>query len=91
MGRPVIAPAHGAAAEVVEHGVSGWLTPPGDSAALAAALEAALDMDESQRAHLGLAGRARVRARFTLEAMLGRTLAIYEELAGRPFRETDAA
>jgi flagellar biosynthesis component FlhA len=43
-------------------------------------------MDESQRAHIGMAGRGRVRARFTLDAMLNANLAIYEELAATTFR-----
>jgi len=86
MGRPVIAPAHGAMLDVVEGGVSGWLTTPGDAEALAQAIAEALAMDESQRAHIGMAGRARVRARFTLDQMLNANLAIYEELAETTFR-----
>ena len=83
MGRPVIAPAHGAATEAVEHGATGWLTPPGDAGALAAAIREALSLDSSQLAHMGLAGRARVRSRFTLAASLSATLSVYEELMGR--------
>ena len=86
MGRPVIAPAHGAMLDVVEGGVSGWLTTPGNADELAQAISEALAMDDSQRAHIGMAGRARVRARFTLEQMLSANLAIYEELAGATFR-----
>ncbi len=37
-GCPVIAPASGGLPELVEHGVDGWLYPPGDVGALAAAL-----------------------------------------------------
>lgn len=86
MGRPVIAPAHGAMLDVVEGGVSGWLTTPGNAGELAEAIGEALAMDESQRAHIGMAGRARVRARFTLDQMLSANLAIYEELAETTFR-----
>lgn len=86
MGRPVIAPAHGAMLDVVEGGVSGWLTTPGNAAELAQAIGEALAMDDSQRAHIGMAGRARVRARFTLDQMLNANLAIYEELAETTFR-----
>lgn len=78
MGRPVVAADHGAAREAVRHGGSGWLVPPGDEAALAAALSAALDLDESGRAHMAMAGRALVRSRFTLAETLARTLAVYE-------------
>lgn len=86
MGRPVIAPAHGAMSEVVEGGVSGWLTNPGNAGELAQAISEALAMDDSQRAHIGMAGRARVRARFTLDRMLSANLAIYEELAETTFQ-----
>lgn len=86
MGRPVIAPAHGAMLDVVEGGVSGWLTTPGNASELAQAIGEALAMDESQRAHIGMAGRARVRARFTLDQMLNANLAIYEDLAETTFR-----
>ncbi len=86
MGRPVIAPAHGAMLDVVEGGVSGWLTNPGNAGELAQAISEALAMDDSQRAHIGMAGRARVRARFTLDQMLNANLAIYEELAETTFR-----
>ncbi|QPH54684.1 glycosyltransferase family 4 protein [Pontivivens ytuae] len=78
MGRPVIATAHGGALETVEDGKTGWLYPPGDVAALADAVEAALALDESGRAHMGLAARARIRSRFTVEAMQKATLEIYE-------------
>lgn len=85
MGRPVIASGHGAPADIVRHGENGWLTAPGDDEALAAALGQALDLDESGRAHLGLAGRAEVRSRFTLEAMQRAVLEVYESVTGRAF------
>ncbi|HEY9896860.1 MAG TPA: glycosyltransferase [Candidatus Sericytochromatia bacterium] len=37
-GRPIIASAAGGAVELVEPGVTGWLTPPGDAQALATAI-----------------------------------------------------
>ncbi|MEL6680539.1 MAG: glycosyltransferase family 4 protein, partial [Pseudomonadota bacterium] len=68
MGRPIIASAHGGSLETVEDGKTGWLYPPDDPKALAASIDAALSLDPSARAHLGMAGRARVRSRFTVEA-----------------------
>jgi glycosyltransferase involved in cell wall biosynthesis len=63
-GLPVVAYRAGSVPEVVEDGVTGWLAPPRDVAALARCLgEAALD-PAAARAR-GLAGRERVRARFT--------------------------
>ncbi|MEM9012792.1 MAG: glycosyltransferase family 4 protein [Pseudomonadota bacterium] len=88
MGRPVIASDHGGPRETVDHGKSGWLYPPGDAEALAAAIETVLSLDDSGRAHMGLAGRARVRAQFSLKAMQQATLEIYEEVTGRSFPST---
>jgi glycosyltransferase involved in cell wall biosynthesis len=85
MGRPVIATDHGGARETVENGRTGWLYPPGDAEALAEALDRALSLDPSARAHMGMAGRARVANRFTVAAMQRRTLAVYEQVAGRRF------
>ncbi len=85
MSRPVIATAHGGARETVAHGESGWLYPPGDADLLAATIHQALNMDPSARAHMGLAGRARVHARFTTAAMQRATLDLYERVAGRTF------
>jgi glycosyltransferase involved in cell wall biosynthesis len=83
MGRPVVASNHGAAPDVMQGGSSGWLVPPADAAALAGALSEALDMDSSARAHIGMAGRALVRSRFTLGAMLEATMAVHARAAGR--------
>jgi glycosyltransferase involved in cell wall biosynthesis len=85
MGRPVIATDHGGARETVEPGRTGWLYPPGDVEALARAVDAALSLDPSARAHMGMAGRARVAQRFTVAAMQRATLAVYERVAGRAF------
>jgi glycosyltransferase involved in cell wall biosynthesis len=88
MGRPVVATDHGGARETVEHGVTGWLYPPGDAQALAAALDKALSLDPSGRAQMGMRGRARVANRFTVAAMQRATLRIYERLAGRGFGDS---
>jgi glycosyltransferase involved in cell wall biosynthesis len=85
MGRPVIATDHGGARETVAQGRTGWLIPPGDPEALGNAIHTALTLDPSARAHLGMAGRARVRQLFTIEAMQRATLAAYERAAGRAF------
>jgi glycosyltransferase involved in cell wall biosynthesis len=85
MGRPVIASAHGGSLETVAPGETGWLYPPGDVAALAAALDAALSLPPDARAAMGAAGRARVAARFTVAAMQAATLAVYEGAARKRF------
>ncbi|WP_316014012.1 glycosyltransferase family 4 protein [Roseobacter sp. HKCCA0434] len=78
MGRPVIATAHGGSLETVADGETGWLYPPGDVEALADAIGKAIALDESARAHMGLAARARIRSRFTIEQMQDATLRVYE-------------
>jgi glycosyltransferase involved in cell wall biosynthesis len=80
MGRPVIASAHGGSLESVADGETGWLVPPGDAEALAAALERCLAMPEAERGAMGAAGIARVRAHFTKDKMCAATLAVYSEL-----------
>jgi len=85
MGRPVIATSHGGARETVADGKTGWLYPPGDAQALADALDRALSLDASARAHMGMAGRARVASLFTVAAMQRATLRVYEAAAGRTF------
>ena len=80
MARPVVGSDHGGAVETIEHGETGWRVPPDDPAALAAALDHALDMDAEQRAALGARARASVRANYTVAAMQSKTLDVYEEL-----------
>lgn len=80
MGRPVIATDHGGAAETVEHGTTGWRVPPGDAAALAAAIDRALALPITDRLALSERARAAVLARFTMERMQAATLDVYREL-----------
>jgi glycosyltransferase involved in cell wall biosynthesis len=55
--------------------------PPGDPAALAAALRTLLD-DPPRRAAMGAAARRRVHEEFSAELMARRTLEVYREVAG---------
>jgi glycosyltransferase involved in cell wall biosynthesis len=82
MGRPVIATDQGGPSETVEHGVTGWLTRPGDPDALAEALEDALSMDAEARMALGDRARASVLERYTVQAMRDATLDVYEAVLG---------
>jgi glycosyltransferase involved in cell wall biosynthesis len=76
--RPVVASRVGGLAEVIVEGETGALVPPGDTEALARAVDR-LAADPSLRARLGAAGRARVVARHTMARMAEGTLACYEE------------
>lgn len=62
-GVPVVASRVSGIPEVVEDGVTGWLVPPEDPQALAAALAAAMEDAEEARRR-GAAGRRRVEERF---------------------------
>jgi glycosyltransferase involved in cell wall biosynthesis len=80
-GLPVVATAVGGTPEVVIDGETGLLVPPGDSAALAAAVTRCL-RDPVALAAFGRAGRARVEAHFGEAAMLSRVEALLDRLVG---------
>jgi glycosyltransferase involved in cell wall biosynthesis len=62
--------------DVVRHGETGLLVPPGGEQALAAAIETLVD-DPERRRRMGRAGRERVRTEFGVAAMVEKTGAIY--------------
>jgi glycosyltransferase involved in cell wall biosynthesis len=64
VGLPVVATDVGALAELVDDGVTGWLVPPRDTAALATALGRLVADPERARA-MGRAGRDRLDAEFS--------------------------
>jgi glycosyltransferase involved in cell wall biosynthesis len=70
-GRPVVASAAGGIGEMVEDGVTGLLTAPGDAGALADAL-VELAGDETLRLRMGTLGQARVREQLTISAHVER-------------------
>lgn len=80
MGRPIIASDHGGARETILRNKTGWLVPPSDPDALAAAIEEALALDPTQRAILATRSMAHVIEHFTKEIMAEKTLDIYAEL-----------
>src|SRR5437667_4011514 len=65
MGRPVIATDHGGARETIVPGITGWLVPPRDPAALAAAIGEALALDRDAQMALARRARAQVAAGYT--------------------------
>ena len=76
-GRPVVASAVGGLLDAVEHERTGLLVPPGDAAALRAAIERLL-ADATLRARLGAAARERAGERFSWAAATAATIAAYE-------------
>jgi len=80
MGRPVVATDHGGARETIVPGVTGWLVPPNDPAALGAAIAAALSLAPADRSLLARRAMAHVAEHFTREQMCAKTIAVYEEL-----------
>jgi glycosyltransferase involved in cell wall biosynthesis len=80
MGRPVVATDHGGARETIVPGMTGWLVPPRDPAALAGAIGQALSLSASERLVFAERTLAHVAGRFTREEMCARTIQVYEEL-----------
>ena len=81
-GLPVVATRVGGNTELVTHDVSGMLVPSGNSAALADAMLGYLTDPAQARRH-GVAARATVEARFSLERMVADYAALYESVAHR--------
>jgi starch synthase len=80
-GLPVVATAVGGMADIVDDGVTGFLVPPDDPAALADALEAVLG-DPALAAAMGAAGRRAAAGRLSPAEMARRVAAVYEEVLG---------
>jgi len=78
-GAALVASRAGAAEFVVEDGVTGVLTPPGDVDALVAALEP-LMRDPAAAADMGERARARVLEKFSLDAEANAIAAVYRTL-----------
>jgi glycosyltransferase involved in cell wall biosynthesis len=73
-GRPVIAANAGGVAELIEPGLTGWLTPPGDAAALAAAIRQCYEQpEESERR--AIAAQTAASQRFHLDHVNAQILA----------------
>ena len=92
-GRAVVASAVGAIPELVVHGESGLLVPPGDEVALAGALTR-LVRDGAEAARLGTAARERVRTLLAPEATLNAlharlTPAFIDDPPGKPLAWAD--
>lgn len=81
VGKPFIATGIGGMPDLVDDGVSGLIVPPGDVAALAAALHR-LDSDAALRERMAAGARIKVQT-LMAKAVVPRIERIYEELLGR--------
>lgn len=82
MALPVVASAVGGIPEAVEPGRTGLLVPSDDPVALAAAL-GELGRDRQRALRMGAAGRERVLAEFSMEALTDRYERLYDEVCQR--------
>lgn len=80
MARPVLAADHGAPRETVLDGETGWRVRPGDVRAWADALARAADAGPERRARMGIAARAYVSERYSVDAMCAATLEVYADV-----------
>lgn len=77
--RPVVATTVGGNAEAIIHGETGLLVPPGDSQALATAVQLLLENKEIAL-RFGTAARKRVEEMFTLEVMIKKYEQLFEQV-----------
>ncbi|MBT4979617.1 MAG: glycosyltransferase [Gemmatimonadetes bacterium] len=80
--KPVVATEFGGALEIVVPGQTGLLVPIGDARATADAVGSLLADSDRARA-LGVAGRERARAKFSIEAHVAQVEALYVEMLKR--------
>ena len=81
-GVAIVASRTGGIPEAVADGLTGLLVSPGDSAALATALDQLLT-DHAMRRRLGAAGPAYIETYFTAQQMAMRNREVYRQLTGR--------
>jgi len=75
-GKPVVAARDGGVPEIVDHGVTGLLAPPGDWRAVADAMARLFDNGATARA-FGAAGRSRAERLFSIDDYARRIEAVY--------------
>ncbi len=79
LGTPVVASATGGLTDLISSGENGWLFPPADVEQLRQAIRRMLE-GPAFRAELGRKAREKVRARYSCERMVERTLALYRRV-----------
>ncbi|HSW50729.1 MAG TPA: glycosyltransferase [Bryobacteraceae bacterium] len=82
-GLPSVTTGAGGAAEVVSHQRTGYVVPPGNADALAAAMSRLMNLPAGERQAMGLAARHHVVERYEAGAMLARWEQLYGELLAK--------
>lgn len=82
--RPVIATGAGGVPEILTHGVTGWLTRPGDPEALVAAVNAVRAMRPAERDAMVARARADAETRFSVPAMVAGVARVLTGALGQP-------
>ncbi len=77
--RAVVATSAGGLPDKIQQGISGWLVPPDEASALAAAISGALGQPE-RLAEMGQAGRLTVERNFSWDAAAAAHVRLYDEL-----------
>ncbi len=85
-GLPIVATRVGGNQEVVQEGVSGYLVPPSDDQALAAAMLRLMALPEAERRAMGARGHDHVRRSYGLGRVVDRYEAIYREVLSKKGR-----
>jgi len=82
MKTPVVATAVGALSEIVEHGRTGFVVPPGDAPALAEAVLAVLGRPGQEVRNMVEEARKTVERKFAVDTIARQQKWIYESLDG---------
>ena len=80
MTKPIISSNHGGSREIVENSITGWLVEPSNPEQLAEKILDVLNLSQEKKDSIGLSARRRVKEKFSLNDMLKKTLAVYEDL-----------
>lgn len=83
MGVPVVATDVGAVSEIVVPGQTGWIVPPRDAEAIAAAVLACLTMPREQARNMVVTARKRVESTFRADIMAQHQYQVYERALRR--------
>ena len=80
MTKPIISSNHGGSREIIENSITGWLVEPSNPEQLAEKILDVLNLSQEIKDSIGLSARRRVKEKFSLNDMLKKTLAVYEDL-----------